>query len=233
MKKYVIFIVLLSALNLIAEDVSFDSPMGNFKFSVTESSSKKNSSSVVDEIAKRLDILEKNYCSKLNGFEKKKASKLMNEIYDLLALLPDDVMVTSEVVVEQTQTADTDININFNVNEQVKEPVVQKVEPVMEVESKPVSKAMSESEFQQLKNNIESESFDDDMISVLRIAAKSKFFTIDQVSRLVGVFSFSEEQIEVVRICYPKVVDKGNAHSLLSAFTYSDDKRAVESIINQ
>jgi len=69
-------------------------------------------------------------------------------------------------------------------------------------------------------------------MSVVRIAANSKHFTCDQLIQLVGAFSFADEKIDVVRIVYPKVVDKGNAHNILGAFTYSDDKKEVEQIIS-
>ena len=81
--------------------------------------------------------------------------------------------------------------------------------------------------------NVENEGFADDKISVVRIAAKSNYFTINQLIRLVDAFSFSEDKINVVRIVYPKIVDKDNAHNLLNAFTYSEDKQEVEKIINR
>jgi hypothetical protein len=67
----------------------------------------------------------------------------------------------------------------------------------------------------------------------VRIAANSKYFTIDQLVRLLELFSFSDDKINIVRIVYPRVVDKDNAHNLLGAFTYSDDKKKVEQIINR
>lgn len=108
--------------------------------------------------------------------------------------------------------------------------IERKVEIVEEVDERI---AMSSSEFQRLLKNVENESFADDQTSVVRIAAKSKYFLISQLITLLDVFSFSDDKINVVQIVYPRIVDKDNAHNLLGAFTYSDDKDRVEQIISQ
>lgn len=224
MKMFFILVLLSMSAFIFAESISFESSSGNMKITVEGSSSGNvQSETIINEIAVRLEKLENKYIPKLNKLDQKKAANLINEIYELLALLPEDVSVsvrsTTSTPSSQTQSANVSISIDVN-------------EPVIE-EEVTYNKAMSESEFKQLLSNVENESFADDQTSVVRIAANSKYFTINQLVRLLDLFSFSDDKINIVRIVYPAVVDKDNAHNLLRAFTYSDDKKKVEQIINK
>lgn len=224
MKMFFILVLLSMSAIIFAESISFESSSGNMKITVEGSSSGNvQSETIINEIAVRLEKLENKYIPKLNKLDQKKAANLINEIYELLALLPEDVSVsvrsTTSTPSSQTQSANVSISIDVN-------------EPVIE-EEVTYNKAMSESEFKQLLSNVENESFADDQTSVVRIAANSKYFTINQLVRLLDLFSFSDDKINIVRIVYPAVVDKDNAHNLLRAFTYSDDKKKVEQIINK
>ncbi len=237
MKKIIFVVLVLFVTSLFSEEVKVESSFGNMKISVDESSSTHKSSSmaVVDVIAEKLDMLQKQYLIKLNNFDKRKADNIVNEIYDLLALLPTDVVVThhSTQPVTPTRITPTKTDININLNVKGTTTSFDDPEPVQEVQVTKIQKAMSDSEFQRLLTNVKNESFADDMTSVVRVAAKSKYFTCNQLTQLVDAFSFADEKIDIVRIVYPKVVDKGNAHNILGAFTYSDDKKEVEQIISQ
>lgn len=94
-------------------------------------------------------------------------------------------------------------------------------------------KLMSESEFDELCNNIKSEGFESDKIYVIQLAAKYNRFTVAQLIKLIDLMSFSNDRIEVVKIVYPNVVDKYNSHLIINAFTHSPDKERVKNIINQ
>lgn len=239
MKKLFIILLLNSIFFLFAENISINSPFGGLQIKVEDNSVKKKKVGVVDEIAKKLDMLEKNYCSKLNGLDRKKAGKILDEIYDLLTLLPTDITITAEISDETSSNSEitaisgssSNANASININVNVQDETTTSDAPI--IEEKPISKAMSESEFRQLLQNVENEGFADDKTSVVRIAAQSNYFTIDQLVRLLEAFSFSEDKINIVRIVYPKITDKDNAHNLLNAFTYSEDKQEVEKIITQ
>ncbi len=224
MKKIMILVLLSVFTFAFAESISFESSAGSMKITIDGSSSGNvQSSTILEEIAARLEKLESKYVPKLNKLDKNKAAKLIDEIYELLASLPEDVSVsvrsTTSTPSSQIQSANVSISIDVN-------------EPVIEEEIT-FNNAMSESEFKQLLSNVENESFADDQTSVVRIAANSKYFTIDQLVRLLELFSFSDDKINIVRLVYPKIVDKDNSHNLLGAFTYSDDKKEVEQIINK
>lgn len=94
-------------------------------------------------------------------------------------------------------------------------------------------KLMSESEFDELCNNIKSEGFESDKIYVIQLAAKYNRFTVAQLIKLIDLMSFSNDRIEVVKIVYPNVVDKYNSYLIINSFTHSSDKERVKNIINQ
>ncbi|MBT5420438.1 MAG: DUF4476 domain-containing protein [Candidatus Cloacimonetes bacterium] len=221
MKKILILSLLALTVLVFADGISMS-------VSVDETSSSNSSSvNVVDEIANRIDVLQNKYFSKLNKLDQKRANKIIDEIYELLALLPDDISTSN-------QNANANFNITFDVNEQQAETqpsvVEHKIEIVEEIDE-PV--AMSSSEFQQLLSNVQDEGFADNQTSVVRIAAKSKYFSISQLITIVDEFSFSDDKINIVRIVYPRVVDTDNSHNLIGAFTFSGDKEKVEQIISQ
>lgn len=230
MKKFFILVLLSMSTFILAESISFESSSGSMKITIEGSSSGNvQSFTIIEEIAARLEKLENKYVPKLNKLDQKKAENLIDEIYELLALLPDDISVsvqsTQSTQSSKSQSANLSISIDIN------EPVIEEVE--IEQEEVTYNKAMSESEFNKLLSNVENESFADDQTSFVRIAANSKYFKIDQLVRLLELFSFSDDKINIVRIVYPRTVDKDNAHNLLGAFTYSDDKKKVEQIINK
>ena len=223
-------------ISLFADNLSISTPLGGMKISVDESSSKKKVSAV-DEIADKLDVLQKDFCSKLNKLDRRRADKIIDEIYNLLSVLPSDVMVTAEVsdnnsatttISSSSSSSNANANININMNIQDKSASGAPV-----VEEKPTSEEMTESQFNRLLQNVKNEGFADDQASVVRVAAQSQFFTVNQLIRLLNVFTFASDKIEIVRIVYPRIVDKENAHNLLGAFTYSSDKKAVEQIIGR
>ncbi len=75
MKKIVIVVMLFTVTLMFAQNVSIESPMGSFKMNIEASSSQSspNAVSVVDAIAERLEMLEKNFHSKLNKLDQKKS----------------------------------------------------------------------------------------------------------------------------------------------------------------
>lgn len=90
---------------------------------------------------------------------------------------------------------------------------------------------MSDPEFSALVSSVKNESFESDMLSIVQISAKYNFFTVNQVIRLIDLFSFSSGKLEVVKMTYANVIDRYNSHQIVNAFTFSADKEKVRQII--
>ncbi len=63
------------------------------------------------------------------------------------------------------------------------------------------------------------------------LAASDAWLSVDQVSRLLGLFSFSQEQLALVRRVRPRLVDPDQAFALYDKFTFSADKEELRRIL--
>lgn len=236
-KSIFIFALLNICILVNAQTIDIESPMGSFKMKVEQNEQDNyTQKSVVEEIGKRVEYLETHYLKKLSRTKKLKSKKIVDEIFELLEMLPGDVYVAVETEQKKKQKPqeNSGLNININVNETEQNPVTPPPTTQPEVtQTEQVNTPMSETDFQKLLNNIESESFADDQLSVIRLAAKSHYFTVSQLKRMLQKFTFADDKISCVQIIYPKVTDKENAHNLLNSFEYSSDKKKVEQIISQ
>jgi hypothetical protein len=87
--------------------------------------------------------------------------------------------------------------------------------------------AISPTEFQELVTSVRRRSFAEDQLSVLRIAARTSYFTCDQLRTLVRLMSFSDGQEQVAVLIYPRLVDPQRFHTLADAFQFSSTWRSV------
>jgi len=236
MRRYFIVIFLLSLLAVFAQDQS-----ASFEFSAKiegNDISAKSSLSNKEAVLQKLKTLEENYLTQLPKRQYLEASMLVEEIRDL-------IYGKSEVKTEtNTQRATTEstqsVNINMNItgfdNPQAPEPqsnVIVTEPEIQTIQSVPTHEPMNSSAFNQLVSNIDDEAFADDQLLYVRTAANSHYFSISQIEQLLDVFTFAEDKLACLRITYPKVVDKDNSFTIISHFTYEDDKKAAENIINQ
>ena len=194
------------------------------------------SESKQEEILIKLKTLEDKYLSQLQKRQYLEASMLIKEIREIIT---GKSTAATEVNTQVSATTETTQNVNINMNisgfdnpsTPNPQPNIVITEPVMK--SFPAQEVISNSAFNQLINNIQDESFAEDQIRYVRTAAKSHFFTVAQTEQLIDLFAFSEDKLDCLRIAYPKVIDKDNSFMIISHFTYEEDKRSAESIINQ
>lgn len=243
LKAMTLTLILCMMLPLLAEQIKLTTPGGEITLELNnvDDHGQTSSKNIVDEIAAKLEKLEKDYHSKLGRLDQNRAKNLVDEIFALLALLPEDASVNVQSSRNETSIKTTTITQTQPVIEQAPQhpqpnrkpdpaPVQQQTQTTVVVESN-VKPPMNEASFNSLCSNIKAESFSDDQLGVLQLAIPHNYFSINQLIRLVGLFTYSEDQIQVVRMVYPRVSDKENAHNLISAFTYSEDKEAVRQII--
>lgn len=95
----------------------------------------------------------------------------------------------------------------------------------------PGPKAMSADRFAKLLAQVKDNDFEDERNSVLRTAARANHFTCDQVGKLIATTDFADEKISALRILAPKIVDRENAHTLLTQFDFEDEKKQAEAVL--
>lgn len=150
--------------------------------------------SIIERISYNLEILERDYLTKLSYRDYVRAKDILIETYDMLLTIPLPP-------------------------------------PPVPVEEGPFP--ISEEEFAGLVESIKNESFQENQLSIVQISARYNFFTVNQVIRVIELFSFSDGQLKTLEFMYPNVVDKFNSHQIINAFTYSSDKEKANEIINR
>jgi hypothetical protein len=237
MKKIVIVLLLVSVGLLFAEGFSINTPGGSISMSVNDNSSTTTVSSktvtveyLIEDIVKSLEQLEK-YHEKLNKFDQKKCQGILDDVYSKLALLPTNgnVVITASGS-GSNDTSDSNVNINVTVNTPQEEARPQVMERPKPVEHERVP--MSSIDFNDWTKRIKNESFADDQLRVVNMGAKNVWLTCDQVKTVLGLFSFAEDQLDALKILWPRVTDKQNSYKVLDSFTFSGDKESAESIMN-
>ncbi|MBK9097666.1 MAG: DUF4476 domain-containing protein [bacterium] len=150
--------------------------------------------SIIERISYNLEMLERDYLTKLSYRDYVRAKDILIETYDLLLTIPLPPPPT---------------------------PIEEGPFPI------------SEEEFSDLVESIENESFQENQLSIVQISSRYNFFTVNQVVRVIELFSFSEGKLKTLEYLYPNVLDKFNSHQIINSFTYSSDKEKATEIINR
>lgn len=95
----------------------------------------------------------------------------------------------------------------------------------------PVVQPIGEARLRKLTEAMARESFPREKLVVLRDAAQYDNFLVGQTRMLLEQFSFSNDKLEVVRILWPRVLDRNNSFQLYESFTFSSDKEKLRKII--
>jgi hypothetical protein len=235
MRKFFTIVILLGTMVLSAQGFSLNASEDGFSMSVSgmetttnsSSSTSKSSNTVIDEIVSNLEKLQKLYTGKLSKLDGKRADKIVDNIYELLAEIPTDAS-NETTTTTSNGTNSNSSTINININDEV---TTTPSTPVVEAEPE-TNSAMPSGEFSTLVSRIGSESFADDKLRVLRTAASNHSFKVSQIVTLLGQFNFADDKLSALRISYPGCVDPKNNYQILDAFTFSGDKEEAEQIIN-
>lgn len=90
---------------------------------------------------------------------------------------------------------------------------------------------LPDADFADLARAIEAEAFSEGKLGVIETALPDAWFTVAQVGALVDLFSFSEDQVQVVKLVRSHIVDPQNGFKLLARFTFSEDKEEVRKLL--
>ncbi len=93
--------------------------------------------------------------------------------------------------------------------------------------SESTGQAMTDSEFRDLKSQVEDESFRKGKLRVIEIAADKNWFTTDQVGELVALLHHGSARVEVATTLYDRTVDQENFYEVLSVFDMDVHKKEV------
>ncbi|MFP2913349.1 DUF4476 domain-containing protein [Pyxidicoccus sp. 3LFB2] len=92
---------------------------------------------------------------------------------------------------------------------------------------------MPDGPFKRMNEAVAKESFAEDKMRVLTMAARDNHFVISQVAQLIAHFPFSQDKLTVVRTLKPRILDPENGYHLYSEFSFSSDKKRLQEILAQ
>ncbi|MFY0582887.1 DUF4476 domain-containing protein [Cystobacter fuscus] len=96
----------------------------------------------------------------------------------------------------------------------------------------PAVSAIPEQRLRDILNAVSRESFSSEKLRVLETASRGDYFLVSQVARAVDQFSFSADRLAVVRMLWPRVLDRQNGYQLNGSFSFSNDKQELQRIIS-
>lgn len=88
-------------------------------------------------------------------------------------------------------------------------------------------RAMDNNTFQQLKQSIANESFENTKLKVAKQFVSTNYFNAAQVKELLGLFSFEDSKLDLAKYAYDYTVDKGSYFVVNDAFSYSSSKESL------
>lgn len=92
---------------------------------------------------------------------------------------------------------------------------------------------MNERSFEQLKQSIRRESFDDNKLSIAKAAIRNQAISTTQVQELLGLYSFEQNKLDIGKYCYQYSTDYNNYYLVANSFAFSASKQELLRYIEQ
>ena len=85
-------------------------------------------------------------------------------------------------------------------------------------------KVMNEQLFKAFYDNMKKEPFKDERMALLNAVLAGSDFTSDQCLRLTKLYTFDDDRMEIMKMMYPRIVDKEAFFTVVSTLTFSSNK---------
>jgi hypothetical protein len=93
------------------------------------------------------------------------------------------------------------------------------------------SQQMDNQRFQQLKNTVQDESFDDNKLSLVRSVLPNNYVSSSQVRELMQLMSFERNKLELAKFAYRYTTDRGSYFIVNDVFSFSSSKTELSNYI--
>jgi hypothetical protein len=91
----------------------------------------------------------------------------------------------------------------------------------------PRLQAVSADEFAKVLKAVKAPPFDDAKLSVVEALALGRYYTCAQVKDMLRSFAFDDGRVKAAVALYPQVTDQANFGSVLDAFAFEANRKAV------
>lgn len=110
-------------------------------------------------------------------------------------------------------------------------PGVRPNRPDDDYDYRPSDRVMSRSSFEQFFNLYKNEPFESGRKKLLEAAMVNNDFTTAQCKKLVDFHTFASEKKKMIKLMYPRIVDKENLFLVIETLTFSSDKNEIYEFI--
>ena len=90
---------------------------------------------------------------------------------------------------------------------------------------------MNNSSFEQFKNIISKENFDNTRLTIAKQTINDNYFSTAQVKEIIQLFSFESNKLDIAKYSYKNTIDQNNYFLLNDAFVYSSSKEELSKFI--
>lgn len=87
--------------------------------------------------------------------------------------------------------------------------------------------------FRELYQRVKDKPFKDGRLNVIRDAARQSDFTCDEIIQLMKLFSFDDDQLEVLSILEPTIIDRQNVDRIINSMTFISGEEKARNILNR
>lgn len=92
---------------------------------------------------------------------------------------------------------------------------------------------ISEHNFKILYDIAKEETFASEKLKILRVGALGNYFTCDQCSRLLFLFSFDKDRLDALKILSRRLIIKKDSYKILEHFTFSMNVKEAAKILEE
>ena len=93
------------------------------------------------------------------------------------------------------------------------------------------NRVMNDQLFQTFYKEMKNEPFKDDRMKLLNAALASSDFTSAQCLQLTKLYTFDDDRMEIMKIMYPRIVDKEAFFTVINTLTFSSSKEKMKDFI--
>ena len=93
------------------------------------------------------------------------------------------------------------------------------------------NRVMNDQLFQTFYKEMKNEPFKDDRMKLLNAALAGSDFTSAQCLQLTQLYTFDDDRMEIMKIMYPRIVDKEAFFTVINTLTFSSSKEKMKDFI--
>ena len=93
------------------------------------------------------------------------------------------------------------------------------------------NRVMNDQLFQTFYKEMKNEPFKDDRMKLLNAALAGSDFTSAQCLQLTTLYTFDDDRMEIMKIMYPRIVDKEAFFTVINTLTFSSSKEKMKDFI--